>query len=93
MGALQEIWMALMSDNIRELFPKDYSKATDVRGIPTTVCPCGCEVWHLKVKFDAETGEISMYFMDMECASCGTVATAPMPEQFEEDEEDIDADL
>lgn len=81
-----------MSDNIRELYPKDYSKATDVRGIPTTVCPCGCNVWHLKVRFDPDTGEIAMYFMDMECASCGTVATAPTPETFEEDEEEIDAE-
>ena len=79
-----------MSDNIVQLYPKDYSQATDVRGIPTTVCPCGCEVWHLKVKFDHETGEVAMYFMDMECASCGTVATAPTPETFEEDEEDIE---
>lgn len=83
-----------MSDNIRELYPRDYSKALDIRGSATTVCPCGCDVWHLKVKFDMDTGEVAMYFMDMECASCGTIATAPMPETFDEDEEDIDdADL
>lgn len=82
-----------MSDNIRELFPKDYSNAMDIRGVSSTVCPCGCDVWHLKTRFDSETGEIAMYFLDMECASCGTAATAPMPQTFEEDEEDIDGDV
>jgi hypothetical protein len=85
-----------MSDepnNIRELFPKDYTKALDIRGTSTTVCPCGCNIWHTKVKFDEETGAIAMYFMDIECASCGTVATAPTPsEDFYEDEADEEED-
>jgi hypothetical protein len=34
--------------------------------------------------FDDESGEIDMYFMDMECALCGTLATAPTPEDSEE---------
>jgi len=46
------------------------------------VCPCGCEIWNLKTIFD-DDGEIGMYFLDMECAECGTLATAPMPEGTE----------
>ena len=57
----------------------DYSESMDVRGEPTTVCPCGSEIWLLKVMFD-EDGDIGMYFTDtMECVLCGTLATAPTP--------------
>jgi hypothetical protein len=52
----------------------------DIRGRATTICPCGCNVWNLKTIFEEETGEIDMYFLDMECALCGTLATAPTPE-------------
>jgi hypothetical protein len=55
----------------------------DIRGRATTLCPCGCNVWNLKTIFDEETGEIDMYFLDMECALCGTLATAPTPEDEE----------
>jgi hypothetical protein len=51
----------------------------DIRGNPTTVCICGSFVWNLKVVF-AEDGTIGMYFLDMECADCGTQATAPIEE-------------
>jgi len=51
----------------------------DIRGEPTTVCICGSFIWNLKVSFD-EYGAISMYFLDMECADCGTQATAPIEE-------------
>jgi hypothetical protein len=30
--------------------------------------------------FDSDDGTINMYFVDMECAECGTLATAPTPE-------------
>ena len=69
--------------HITELKP-DYKEAMDVRGNPTTVCPCGSTIWNLKTIFDNETGEIDMYFLDMECALCGTLATAPTPEDNEE---------
>ena len=49
----------------------------DYRGMPVEVCPCGSEVWNVKCKF--EDGEITMYFLDMECAVCGSLATAPTP--------------
>ena len=51
----------------------------DIRGNPTTVCICGSFVWNLKVVF-SEDKTIGMYFLDMECADCGTQATAPIEE-------------
>ncbi len=56
-----------------------YEEAMDIRGNPTTVCICGSFVWNLKVVF-AEDNTIGMYFLDMECADCGTQATAPIEE-------------
>jgi len=56
-----------------------YDKAMDIRGNPTTVCICGSFVWNLKVVF-SEDYTIGMYFLDMECADCGTQATAPIEE-------------
>jgi hypothetical protein len=64
--------------DITELRP-DYKSAMDVRGEPTATCPCGCEIWNVKTVFDPETGEVVLYFRDMECAQCGTLATAPVP--------------
>lgn len=64
--------------DINKLKP-DYTQAMDIRGEPTRVCVCGCFVWNLKVVFD-EDNTIGMYFRDMECASCGTQATAPIEE-------------
>lgn len=49
-----------------------------LRGIPTHVCLCGCRVFNVKCMF--ENNEISMYFLDMHCADCGSPATAPTPE-------------
>lgn len=65
--------------HITELKP-DYESAMDIRGTSTTVCPCGSEIWNLKTIFDKEDGTIELYFTDMECAQCGTLATAPVPE-------------
>lgn len=78
-----------MEDNniiksIYDLKPKNYNQAMDIRGNPTTVCPCGCDVWTLKVKWDADSGDIGFYFRDMECSLCGTRATAPIPLDGEE---------
>jgi hypothetical protein len=70
--------------HITDLRP-DYKSAMDVRGEATTTCPCGCEIWNLKVVFDQSTNEIGLYFRDMECAQCGTLATAPIPDNAEED--------
>jgi hypothetical protein len=68
--------------DINDLRPANYDHAMDLRGVPTHVCPCGCDIWNLKVVFD--DFEISSYFLDMECASCGSLATAPTPIDREE---------
>lgn len=49
----------------------------DFRGEPSHVCVCGSEIWNVKVVF--EDHEIATYFLDMECANCGSLATAPTP--------------
>jgi hypothetical protein len=67
-----------MMKHIKDLKP-DYSGAMDITGEPTSVCICGCFIWNLKVAFDSD-GTIGMYFRDMECADCGTQATAPIEE-------------
>jgi hypothetical protein len=61
--------------DIRDLKPENYDHAMDLRGAPTHLCPCGCNIWNVKVIF--EDFEIGTYFLDMECASCGSMATAP----------------
>jgi hypothetical protein len=49
----------------------------DLRGEPIHVCPCGSKLWNLQAMF--ENYEISLYFTEMSCALCGTLATAPTP--------------
>lgn len=63
--------------NIVDLKPKNYDKSMDLRGTPTHICPCGCNIFNVKVIFD--NFEIATYFLDMECSSCGSLATAPTP--------------
>jgi hypothetical protein len=61
--------------SISDLKPENYDHAMDLRGSPTHLCPCGCNIWNVKVIFDQF--EIATYFLDMECANCGSMATAP----------------
>ena len=63
------------TDDVLRLRPENYDKSIDLRGTPTHVCPCGSDIWNLKVIF--EDFEIATYFLDMECVSCGSIATAP----------------
>lgn len=63
--------------DIVHLRPQNYDHAMDVRGVPTHVCPCGCNIWNIKAIFD--NFELASYFLDMECANCGSLATAPTP--------------
>lgn len=63
--------------DIINLRPENYDHAMDLRGTPTHVCPCGCNIWNVKVIFN--NFEIGTYFLDMECAQCGSLATAPTP--------------
>jgi len=52
----------------------------DARGIPTAKCPeCGDRVFTVEVIFDEKDYSIGMYMLDAECASCGTLVTAPTP--------------
>ena len=44
---------------------------------PLEVCVCGSTLWNVKAMF--EDGQISLYMLDMECALCGSLATAPTP--------------
>ena len=62
--------------NITELKP-DGSGILDLRGPATHECTCGCSLWNIKASF--EDDEISFYYLDMECALCGNLATAPYP--------------
>lgn len=57
-------------DNI----PKE---ALDLRGRPTHACICGSHVWHVQASF--EDYEIATYYLEMQCANCGSLATAPTP--------------
>lgn len=80
---IQSIEVLKLAKHVTEMKP-DYTQAMDIRGTATTVCPCGSEIWNLKTIFDND-GEIAMYFLDMECAECGTLATAPTPEGTEDE--------
>ena len=63
--------------SIRELQP-DYSGSLDYQDQILHECPvCESDIWLIKAMFDDY--ELSMYFLDMVCASCGTFAQAPTP--------------
>ena len=51
--------------------------AMDLRGNPTHECVCGSQVFYIKAAF--QDYEIATYFLDMQCAECGNLATAPTP--------------
>jgi len=52
----------------------------DARGVPTAECPsCKNNVFKIRAAFDPEDYEIGMYFLDGECAKCGTLLTVPTP--------------
>ena len=66
------------SRDIRELLHlADYSKSMDLRGEPTEVCACGCDVFIMLGGF--VDSELAFYFIDGECASCGSMLTLPTP--------------
>lgn len=75
--AVKEVIDLMITSDPSYVPPVDYDNAMDLRGTPTHVCPCGSQVWFLKTVF--EEFEISNYFLDMECVSCGSLATAPTP--------------
>ena len=66
-----------MSKPIRQLKP-DYTGTMDHADEVHHTCPvCESFVWNVKASF--EDYELATYFLDMECASCGTYALAPTP--------------
>jgi len=70
--------MMSQSKDIRDLLKRiDYSKSMDLRGEPTEVCVCGCDVFVMLGGF--VDGEIAFYFTDAECAGCGSMVTLPTP--------------
>ncbi len=72
------ILIADKDDIIQEGYndPDDFYKdAMDLRGTPTHECVCGSNIWNVRVIF--QDFEVAQYFLDMECAGCGSIATAP----------------
>ena len=59
------------------MIKKEEELHVDLRGDPIHICICGSMVWNIQAMFD--NYEISMYFTEMECSLCGTLATAPTP--------------
>jgi len=51
----------------------------DYRGIPTYVCPCGCDMFLIAAIFDGDTQMPGMYLLDGTCAHCGALVTVPCP--------------
>jgi len=60
-----------------DLEEEDEEIGMDLRGTPTHQCICGSNIWYVKAAF--ENYEIATYFLDMICATCGSLATAPTP--------------
>ncbi len=79
--------MTQKDKDIRDLLhPTDYSKSMDLRGQKLgNSCICGCEVFIALVAFD-EKKEICFYFLDGECASCGSMVSLPYPDDIEEED-------
>jgi len=51
---------------------------TDLRGLgPLHTCTCGSQVFNAMVSF--EDYELSWYFLDGSCVSCGNLVTLPCP--------------
>jgi hypothetical protein len=65
-----------LEDNDLEV-SKSNTESMDLRGTPTHECVCGSVIWKVHAQFDDY--QIAQYFLDMECAKCGSLATAPTP--------------
>ena len=50
----------------------------DLRGLgPLHVCPCGSQVFNVMAAF--EDYELTWYFLDATCVSCGNLVVVPCP--------------
>lgn len=45
---------------------------------PTTVCPCGGDLFHVVASFDDDR-EVAFYLLDGLCWACGALVTLPTP--------------
>ena len=59
---------------------------SDYRGLPTTVCPCGYDMFITCVSFD-EDRTIGEYLIDGACCLCGSLVTLATEIDFDEGEE------
>lgn len=77
-------------NNIFELLhPTDYSQAMDLRGKSIgDSCICGGNIFHALVAF--ENSEITFYFLDGECANCGSLVTLPYPDYQTDEVKDVE---
>lgn len=66
-----------MTKPIRQLKP-DYTGNLEHADEVAHICHCGSFVWNIKASF--EDYELATYFLDMECALCGSYYRAPCPE-------------
>ena len=68
-------------DTSSEALPEPFG--TDLRSLgPIHVCPCGSQVFNAMVSFDDY--ELSWYFLDGTCVSCGNIVLLPCPADREE---------
>jgi hypothetical protein len=72
--------IAEMQEEFRQMDSEPYM---DLRGTPTHVCVCGSDAFYLKATF--KDFEIATYMLDMQCANCGSLATAPTPIDYKQD--------
>ena len=70
---LSKIWERLISHNT---LPEAFG--SDLRGLgPIHICPCGSQVFNVAASFD--NYELSWYFLDATCFSCGNLVCVPCP--------------
>lgn len=68
-----------MSKPVHEIKPEK-NKNADYRDLgPIWVCPCGSDTWKVISKFD-DDGMIALWFTDMTCVLCDSLAKSPTPE-------------
>jgi len=61
---------------VPDALPEPYG--ADLRGLgPLHVCTCGSQVFNVMAAF--EDYELSWYFLDATCVSCGNLTTVPCP--------------
>jgi hypothetical protein len=53
------------------------ASAPDYRGIPTSRCPCGYNMFIVCTTFDEDTRLPGFYLLDGRCACCGAWVTLP----------------